>query len=137
MDKGAGFAERIGRTCLPRLPSMKNSGGEAEGRYPDHVLHLLGRDAEVARDLSEAVAGLEAVDEVLDARAAVHDERLTERLARVDRDLGSRVGRQSESLGPVVVAVGDALGYPRIISAKCCWPVRTTLSSSSSSLCAA
>jgi hypothetical protein len=69
---------------------MKNSSGEAEGNA-DHVL-LLGGDAGVARDLREAVAGLEAVDEVLDARAAVHGQGLAERLARVYRHLGFRVG---------------------------------------------
>lgn len=47
-----------------------------------------------ACDLGEAVAGLEAVDEILNSRAAVNDERLTERLAGVDGDLGLRVRRQ-------------------------------------------
>ncbi len=53
--------------------------GDPEGNA-DHVLDLLRRDTEVARDVGKAV-GLEAVDEILDSRAALHDERLTERLA--------------------------------------------------------
>src|SRR5687768_1203910 len=97
-----------GTTWRPRLRSMKNSGGEAEGN-PDHVLHLLGGHAEVAGDIGEAVAGLEAVDEILDARAAVHDERLPERLARIYGDLRPRIGRQLKPLGPTVIAVRDAL----------------------------
>ena len=87
---------------------MKSSDGEAEGN-PDHVLHLLGGDGEVAGDRGEAVAGLEAVDEILDARSAVYDERLAERLARIDGDVGGGVGGQPQPLGPSVVTVGDAL----------------------------
>jgi len=101
-------AARPGTTCRPRLRSIKNSGGEAEGN-PDHVLHLLGGNAEVARDLGEPVACLKAVDEILDTRPAVNDERLTERLTRVHGDLRAYVGRQPETLGPPIVAVGDPL----------------------------
>ena len=37
------------------------------------------RHSEVRRDVGEAIAGLEPVDEVLDPGAAVNDERLPER----------------------------------------------------------
>lgn len=103
----------------------------------DHVLHLLGGDAEVASDLGKAIAGVEAFDEVLDARAAVHGKRLAKRLARVDCHLGSRVRRQPWPLGPPVIAVGDAFeviaGDPRemLVAGS------NHVSNSSSSLCSA
>jgi transcriptional regulator GlxA family with amidase domain len=43
---------------------MEGSGGESEGNV-DHVLDLGARHVEVGRDLGEAVAGLEAVDQIL------------------------------------------------------------------------
>ena len=115
---------------------MKNSGGEAEGNA-DHVLHLLGGNAEVSRDLGEAVAGLEAVDEILHARAAVHDYRLTKRLTRIDRDLSFGVRRQPQSLGPAVIAVRDPLEIVADDLGEVLLPVRTTVNSASSSLCVA
>ena len=63
----------------PRLRSTKNSSGEPEGNA-DYVLYLLGWHAEVVSDLGEAVAGVEAIDEILDTGPAVNDERLTKRL---------------------------------------------------------
>ena len=59
---------------------------------PDHVLDLGARHVEVGRDLGEAIAGLEAVDQILDPRAAVDDHRLVAGLGRVDRDLGLGLG---------------------------------------------
>lgn len=59
---------------------------DAEGN-PDHVLDFGAGNVEVGRDLGEAIAGLEAVDQILDFGAAVDDQRLAECLGGVDRDL--------------------------------------------------
>lgn len=95
----------------PPLSSEFCSSSEAEGNADD-VLDLSGRDAEVRGDVSAAVAGLEAVDEILDPCAAVDDERLPERLPErlrwIDDDFSVRVGREPELLGPSVCTVGDA-----------------------------
>src|SRR5918999_1409285 len=90
-------ARKPSAMLLPRLRSMKNSGGASrpapivrrrsdaagfrrEGlrRRPrgdtNHVFDLLDRDAEVVSDLRDAVPGLEAIDEILDLGAPVSDE---------------------------------------------------------------
>ena len=100
------------------VASMEGSGGESESN-PDYVRDLGAGHVEVGRNLGEAIAGLEAIDQILDPRAAVHDHRLAERLHRVDRDLGSGVGRQAQARGPTVVTVGDGFRESRITSAKC------------------
>jgi hypothetical protein len=51
----------------------------AEGNADD-VLDRRRRHGEISGDLSEAIAGLEAIDEILDAGASVHCERLADRL---------------------------------------------------------
>ncbi len=56
---------------------MKNSGGEPEGNV-DHVLHLGRWQTKVVGDVREAIAGLDAIYEVLPARPTVNDERLSE-----------------------------------------------------------
>lgn len=112
--------ERVrARLWRRRLRSVKNSGGEAEGN-PDHVLHLLDGNAEVASDLGEAVAGLEAIDEILDPDAAVHVERLTKRLAgstvTAARAYAGSRRRSAQPSSPYVIG----LRYSRMICAKCC-----------------
>src|SRR6478735_2307809 len=119
-------ARRPSTMLLPRLRSTKNSGFCSFGRdiamaFPphglgrrasgqaDHVLDLIGRDAEVRRDLGHGVTGLEAVDEILYASTAVNDERETERDLRVDNHLGVAVGRQPHRVRPAVSPVVDAL----------------------------
>ena len=78
---------------------MKYSGGEAEGNADD-VLDLVARDVEVGRDLREAVAGPEAIDQVLDAGAAMHHEWLAERLGGIDRDLSRACRRAGACVVP-------------------------------------
>ena len=87
----AGFVKRAADDVSAEAASMEGSGGESESN-PDHVLDLGARHVEVGRDLGEAIAGLEAVDQILDPRAAVDDHRLVAGLGRVDRDLGLGLG---------------------------------------------
>lgn len=92
VDDGAGGAEGV-RHDAPAEAAVDEELRRRGGGNPDHVLHLLGGNAEVAGDLLEAVAGLEAIDEILDTCPAVDDERLPERLARIDRDLCAGAGQ--------------------------------------------
>jgi hypothetical protein len=55
---------------------MKNSGGEAEGN-PDHLLHQLGGNAEVAAISANLSSDRKTVDEIPDTRVAVNHQRLT------------------------------------------------------------
>ena len=57
------------------------------------------------REVSDAVPGTEAVDEVFDARAAMNDKRLPERALGVDDDIGGRVGGQLELRGPAATPI--------------------------------
>ena len=61
---------------------MKNSGGEPEGNAND-VLDLGRWHTQVVGDVREAIAGLEAIYEVLHARATVNHERLSECLVGI------------------------------------------------------
>jgi hypothetical protein len=83
---------------------MKNSGGEAGGN-PNAVLDLALRDAEILCDIGNAVAGSEAVDEVLNPGAAVNDERLSELALRIDDHVSDRVGRKLDACCPAVAVV--------------------------------
>jgi hypothetical protein len=88
---------------------MKSSGCESRGN-PDDVLDLVLRDVEILSDPSDAVSGAEPVDKILNARAAVDDERLPEVALGVDDHVGCGASRQLELCGPTVAAVADAIG---------------------------
>ena len=87
---------------------MKNSGGKSEGN-PDHVLDLIGRDAEVRCDLRYRVTSLKAVNEILYASAAVGDDREAKCDLRIDDYLSVAVSRQPHRVCPAVSPVIDAL----------------------------
>jgi len=87
---------------------MKNSGGEPEGNADD-VLNLGRWHTKVAGDVREAIAGLEAIHEVLYARPTVNDQRLPEGSVRIHEHLCGAVGRKAHLLRPSVVAVADRL----------------------------
>jgi hypothetical protein len=87
---------------------MKSSGCESRGN-PDDVLDLVLRDVEILSDPSDAVSGAEPVDKILNARAAVDDERLPEVALGVDDHVGCGASRQLELCGPTVAAVADAI----------------------------
>jgi len=72
---------------------MKNSGG-CSRRDTDHVFDFLRRDVEVVGDVGEAIAGDESVNEVLDACAAVDNEREAKG-DRSDRPPPPRAGRRA------------------------------------------
>lgn len=73
-------------------PTPCRSGGSASGD-PNHVFDLGARHGEVCSDAGDAVAGLEAIDEILDASAALNDERKSESHARIDNYVGCSIGR--------------------------------------------
>src|SRR4051794_6408290 len=88
---------------------MKNSGSGGRSRGDtDHVFDLGRGDVEVLGDRGDTVAGEEAVDEILDAGAAVGDDRKAEGDTGIDDDLSGSVGGQHDLGGPAVAAVGDA-----------------------------
>jgi hypothetical protein len=87
---------------------MKNSGGEPEGNADD-VLDLGRWHTKVVGDVREAIAGLEAIYEVLHARPTVNHERLSERLVGIHEHLCGAIGREMYLLRPSVVAVADRL----------------------------
>jgi hypothetical protein len=69
---------------------MKNSGGGSRGDT-NHVFDLVRRNAEIVSDVRDAVTRYEPVDQVLDPRATVDDERQAERDLRVHDHLGMLV----------------------------------------------
>lgn len=61
------------RRRLSDAASLSHGSGRRPGREPDHGLDLVAWDREVGGEVRDRVAGLEAVDQVLDTCAAVDE----------------------------------------------------------------
>ncbi len=96
------------RRELSGAASLLHDSSGRSGCEPDHVLDLIGRDAEVRRDLRHRIAGLEPVDEILHASAAVDDKRKAERDLGIDDHIGVAVSRQPHRVCPAVAPVANA-----------------------------
>ncbi len=83
----AGRAKRLRHDISAEAAIDEDSGCESEGNADD-ILDLGRGHSEVAGYLRETVAGLEPVDEVLHASAAVHDDWLAECLLWIDDHFG-------------------------------------------------
>jgi hypothetical protein len=105
---GVWFRGAITADYLTRCPSFAGLGRRA-GRDSDYVLHLIGRDAEIGRDLLDGISSLESIYKVLDPSSVVDDQRQSKCDLWVDHHLSVGVGRQAHRVSPAVAPVVDPL----------------------------
>src|ERR1039458_2281978 len=99
-----------GRSSSPDFPALSGrASGRRSGGDTDYVLDFGLGDTEILGDVRQRVPRHEAIDEILDPRTAVNDQRHPKRSPRIDDDIRVLVGRQANPGGPAVLAVGDAL----------------------------
>ena len=103
------IAEQEDDVLLSGAAPWPHDSGGRPGCEPDHVLDLIGRNAEVRCDLGDGIASLEAVDEILHTSAAVGDDREAKCDLRVDDHFRIAVSRQPHRVRPAVSPVMDAL----------------------------
>src|ERR1700709_591158 len=104
---GSSFREDIAADYPTRRP-RDGASGRRSGCDSDHVRDLIGRDAEISRNLFEGVSSLESIDQILDTGSALGDQRQAKGDLGIDDHLGVCIGRQTAPVRPPLPRRGDA-----------------------------